>query len=167
MEAIEEAPGTPATSVENLRRVGEVGSRRAGEDHRCPPEHAIVLMEMRYHVGPALHESQLIQDGQPGASVVRPQADHYLDRFPKLIGRRDGLRSQEARPTTEARDKVFKSASQASGDLIGSVNIGGKDVIKTKNTSGSFSYLYVRNDVILGVTVKDDAAAAAALAVLP
>jgi len=62
---------------------------------------------------------------------------------------------------------VFKTASQASGDLISSVNIGGKDVIKTKSSSGTFSYFYVRNDVILGVTVKDDTAAAAALAVLP
>jgi hypothetical protein len=63
--------------------------------------------------------------------------------------------------------EVFKAASQASGELIGSVNLGGKDVIKTKDSSGSFSYLYVRNDVVLGVTTKDDATAAKALAVLP
>jgi hypothetical protein len=63
--------------------------------------------------------------------------------------------------------QVFQAASQASGDLIGSVNLGGKDVIKTKDSSGSFSYLYVRNDVVLGVTTKDDATAAKALAVLP
>jgi len=63
--------------------------------------------------------------------------------------------------------QVFQTASQASGDLIGSVNLGGKDVIKTKDSSGSFSYLYVRNDVVLGVTTKDDATAAKALAVLP
>jgi len=58
-------------------------------------------------------------------------------------------------------------ADHVSGDLIGSVNLGGKDVIKTKDSSGSFSYLYVRNDVVLGVTTKDDATAAKALAVLP
>jgi hypothetical protein len=63
--------------------------------------------------------------------------------------------------------EVFKAASQASGDLIASVNLGGKDVIKTKDSSGSFSYFYVRNDVVLGVTTKDDATAAKALAVLP
>ena len=63
--------------------------------------------------------------------------------------------------------QVFRTASQVSGDLIGSVNLGGKDVIKTKDSSGSFSYLYVRNDVVLGVTTKDDATAAKALAVLP
>lgn len=63
--------------------------------------------------------------------------------------------------------QVFQTASQASGDLVGSVNLGGKDVIKTKDSSGSFSYLYVRNDVVLGVTTKDDATAAKALAVLP
>jgi hypothetical protein len=40
-------------------------------------------------------------------------------------------------------------------------------VIKTKDSSGGFSYFYVRNEVILGVTAKDDTAAAAALAVLP
>jgi hypothetical protein len=63
--------------------------------------------------------------------------------------------------------QVFQAASQTSGELIGSVNLGGKDVIKTKDSSGSFSYLYVRNDVVLGVTTKDDATAAKALAVLP
>jgi hypothetical protein len=63
--------------------------------------------------------------------------------------------------------QVFSAASQASGDLVGSVNVGGKDVIKTKDSSGSFSYFYVRNDVVLGVTAKTDAAAAPALQVLP
>jgi hypothetical protein len=63
--------------------------------------------------------------------------------------------------------QVFKAASQASGDLVASVNLGGKDVIKTKDSSGSFSYFYVRNDVVLGVTTKDDGTAAKALAVLP
>ena len=63
--------------------------------------------------------------------------------------------------------EVFKAASQASGDLVGSVNLGGKDVMKTKDASGSLSYFYVRGDVVLGVNAKDDTAAAAALAVLP
>ena len=63
--------------------------------------------------------------------------------------------------------QVFQASSQASGDLVGTVNLGGKDVIKTKSSSGGFSYFYVRNEVILGVTAKDDTAAAAALAVLP
>ena len=62
---------------------------------------------------------------------------------------------------------VFTAASQASGDLVGSVNIGGKDVIKTKDSSGSFSYFYVKNDTVLGVTAKTDAAAGPALQVLP
>ena len=63
--------------------------------------------------------------------------------------------------------QVFQAASQASGDMVGSVNVGGKDVIKTKDSSGSFSYFYVRNDVVLGVTAKTDAAAGPALQVLP
>jgi len=65
--------------------------------------------------------------------------------------------------------QVFTAASQASGSLVSSVNVGGKDVVKTKDTAGagSFSYFYVRNDVVLGVTAKDDTAAAAALQVLP
>jgi len=62
---------------------------------------------------------------------------------------------------------VFKAATQASGSLISSVNVGGKDVIKTKDSSGSFSYFYVRNDTVLGVSAKDDATATAALALLP
>ena len=63
--------------------------------------------------------------------------------------------------------RVFQASSQTSGDLVGTVNLGGKDVVKTKSSSGGFSYFYVRNEVILGVTAKDDTAAAAALAVLP
>jgi hypothetical protein len=63
--------------------------------------------------------------------------------------------------------QVFQAASQASGSLVGSVNLDGKDVNKTKDSAGSVSYLYVRNDVILGVSAKDDATAAKALAVLP
>ena len=63
--------------------------------------------------------------------------------------------------------QAFQAASQTSGDLVGTVSLGGKDVIKTKDTSVTFSYFYVRNDVVLGVTAKDDTAAAAALAVLP
>ena len=64
--------------------------------------------------------------------------------------------------------QVFQAASQASGDLVGSVNVGGKDVIKSKDSSGgSFSYFYVRGDVVLGVTAKTDAEAAPALTVMP
>lgn len=63
--------------------------------------------------------------------------------------------------------QVFQAASQAAGDLVGSMSLGGKNVLKTKDSSGSFSYFYVRNDVVLGVTAKDDATAATALAVLP
>ena len=63
--------------------------------------------------------------------------------------------------------EVFKTASQTSGDLVGSVNLGGKDVIKTTASSGTFSYFYVRNEVVFGVIAKSDATAATALAVLP
>jgi len=62
---------------------------------------------------------------------------------------------------------VFKAATQKSGTLVDAVNVGGKDVMKTKDTTGTFSYFYVRNDVVLGVTAKDDATATAALALLP
>ena len=63
--------------------------------------------------------------------------------------------------------QVLQASSEASGDLVGTVNRGGKDAVKTKSSSGGFSYFYVRNEVVLGVTAKDDTAAAAALAVLP
>ena len=64
--------------------------------------------------------------------------------------------------------QVFQAASQASGDVVSSVNLGGKDVIKTKSTNGDLSYFYIKNDTVLGVSgVKDDATAGAALAVLP
>jgi hypothetical protein len=64
--------------------------------------------------------------------------------------------------------QVFLAAAQASGDYLGSVSVGGKNVIKSKDTAGtSFSYFYVKNDTVLGVTAKDDATAAPALALLP
>jgi hypothetical protein len=63
--------------------------------------------------------------------------------------------------------QVFQAASQASGETVSSVTVGGKSVLKATDTSGSNSYFYVKNDTILGVTAPDDATAAAALAVLP
>jgi len=63
--------------------------------------------------------------------------------------------------------QVFQAASQTQGSVVTSVNVGGKDVIKTQDKSGSLSYFYVRNDVILGVSAKSDAAAAPALQALP
>ena len=63
--------------------------------------------------------------------------------------------------------QVFQAASQTQGSVVTTVNLGGKDVIKTQDKSGSLSYFYVRNDVVLGVTAKTDAAAGPALAVLP
>jgi hypothetical protein len=64
--------------------------------------------------------------------------------------------------------QVFQAASQASGDVVTSVNLAGKDVLKAKSSNGELSYYYVKNDTVLGVTgPKDDTAAAAALAVLP
>ncbi len=64
--------------------------------------------------------------------------------------------------------QVFQAATQASGDVVSSVNLAGKDVIKAKSTNGDLSYFYVKNDTIFGVSgPKDDATAGAALAVLP
>ena len=64
--------------------------------------------------------------------------------------------------------QVFQAASQASGDVVTSANLGGKDVLKAKSTNGDLSYFYVKNNTILGVSgPKDDATAGAALAVLP
>jgi hypothetical protein len=64
--------------------------------------------------------------------------------------------------------QVFQAASQASGDVVTSVNLAGKDVLKAKSSNGDLSYYYVKNDTVFGVTgPKDDTAAAAALAVLP
>jgi hypothetical protein len=63
--------------------------------------------------------------------------------------------------------QVFQAASQTQGSVVTSVNIGGKNVVKTQDKSGTLSYFYVLNDTVLGVTAKTDAAAATALAVLP
>ena len=63
--------------------------------------------------------------------------------------------------------QVFQAASQASGETVSSVSIGGKDVLKATDASGSNSYFYVKNDTMLGVTAPDDATAATALQVLP
>jgi hypothetical protein len=63
--------------------------------------------------------------------------------------------------------QVFQAASQQQGGVVTSVNVGGKDVIKTQDKSGNLSYFYVRNDVVLGVSAKSDAEAAPALQVFP
>ncbi len=64
--------------------------------------------------------------------------------------------------------QVFQAAAQASGQKTSSVNLGGKDVLKTTDSAGgTSSYFYVKNDTILGVTAPDDATAAPALQVLP
>ena len=64
--------------------------------------------------------------------------------------------------------QVFQAASQASGDTVSSVNLGGKDVLKSTSSGADVTYFYVKNDTVFGVTgVKDDATAATALAVLP
>ena len=64
--------------------------------------------------------------------------------------------------------QVFQAASQASGDTVSSVNVGGKDVLKTTSSSGDVTYFYVKNDTVFGVTgAKDEATAATGLAVLP
>ena len=63
--------------------------------------------------------------------------------------------------------KAFEAATQDSGDLVGFVHLGGKDVVKANEGSGmgSFTYSFVRTDVVLRVTAADDAAADAALAI--
>jgi len=63
--------------------------------------------------------------------------------------------------------QVFQAASQASGQTVTSVNIGGKAALKATDSSGSNSYFYVKNDTILGVTAPDDATAAHGPPVLP
>ena len=64
--------------------------------------------------------------------------------------------------------QVFQAASQASGDTVSSVNLGGKDVLKSKSSNGDVTYFYIKNDTVFGVTgAKDDATAATALALLP
>jgi hypothetical protein len=64
--------------------------------------------------------------------------------------------------------QAFEAATQASGDLVGFVHLGGKDVMKANESSGmgSFTYSFVRTDVVFRVTATDDAAADAALAAL-
>jgi hypothetical protein len=64
--------------------------------------------------------------------------------------------------------QVFQAAAQGSGSPVTSANVGGRDVIRSQDTAGgTFSYFYVRNDVVLAVTAADDASAAPALQVLP
>ena len=63
--------------------------------------------------------------------------------------------------------QVFQAAIIASGAVVTPVNVGGKDVLETKDKSGEITYFYVRNDVVLGASGKDAATAAAGLALLP
>jgi hypothetical protein len=63
--------------------------------------------------------------------------------------------------------QVFQAATVASGDVVTPANVAGKDVLKTTDKAGATTYFYVHNDVVLGVTAKDEATAAAGLALLP
>jgi hypothetical protein len=63
--------------------------------------------------------------------------------------------------------QVFQAASVASGEAVTPANVAGKDVLKTTDKAGAITYFYVHNDVVLGVTAKDEATAAAGLALLP
>ena len=63
--------------------------------------------------------------------------------------------------------QVFQAASVASGEVVTPVNVAGKDVLKTTDKAGAITYFYVHNDVVLGVTAKDETTAAAGLALLP
>ena len=64
--------------------------------------------------------------------------------------------------------QVFQAASQASGDTVSSVNLGGKDVLKSTSSNGDVTYFYIKNNTVFGVTgAKDDATAATGLALLP
>lgn len=64
--------------------------------------------------------------------------------------------------------QAFEAATQDSGDLVGFVHLGGKDVVKANDGSriGSLTYSFVRTDVVFRVTATDDAAADGALAIL-
>jgi hypothetical protein len=63
--------------------------------------------------------------------------------------------------------QAFQAASVASGEVVTPANVAGKDVLKTTDAAGAITYFYVHNDVVLGVTAKDEATAAAGLALLP
>jgi len=63
--------------------------------------------------------------------------------------------------------QVFQAATVSSGAVVTPVNVAGKDVLKTADKTGTISYFYVHNDVVVGVTAKDDATAVAGLALLP
>jgi hypothetical protein len=64
--------------------------------------------------------------------------------------------------------QAYEAATQASGELVGLVHFAGRDVIKANESSGmgSFTYAFVRTDVVFRVTATDDAAAGAAIAIL-
>jgi hypothetical protein len=63
--------------------------------------------------------------------------------------------------------QVFQAASVASGEVVTPANVAGKDVLKSTDKAGAITYFYVHNDMVLGVTAKDEATAAAGLALLP
>jgi hypothetical protein len=62
---------------------------------------------------------------------------------------------------------TVRSVAHHDGLLVTSVRLGAKTVLKMKNPiTGKFAYFYARNDVLVGVTAPNDAAAAPALAAI-
>jgi len=62
---------------------------------------------------------------------------------------------------------VYVQAATDNGSPATKVSLGGKDVQKTDQGDGTFSYVYVKSDMLLGVNATSDAEAGPAIAVMP
>jgi len=63
--------------------------------------------------------------------------------------------------------QVYEAAATKDGDTISHVNLGGKDVVKDVDSSGSATYAFFKGDVGIGVTADTDDEAGPALAAIP
>ena len=65
---------------------------------------------------------------------------------------------------------AFQGALQTAGDQISTVTLGGKELIKMKDSSGglvSYGFFYAKDDMLIGETSSSEATAASAATALP
>ena len=113
VQPVERAVPASAPAVEEVGRRREVIRGRSREEHGRGAERPVVLAQVDDRARPVRDERQLVEDEQPLAGSVRPEAQDELDGLAQLVRGGDGLEREEA-----------GAAAVARGDAIGDETLG-------------------------------------------